>query len=172
MSRPAAVAVVVLVVLLAWGLMYVGWRGRARRQAALPAPAAPAADLAARAERDGAEVTYVSTTTRADWLDRVAAHGLGVPGQARLLVVPEGVVLRRVGATDLLVPAAAVRGARRESARAGKAVPGGGLVVIDWALGDTVVTTALRPRHADDRDALLAQVQALATTPDQPGETP
>ena len=171
MNRPAAVAVVVLVVLLAWALMYVGWRGRARRQADLPAPAAPPSDLVARAERDGVEVTYVSTTARADWLDRIAAHGLGVPGQARLLVVPEGVALHRVGATDLLIPAADVRGARRESVRAGKAVPGAGLVVIDWVLGDTVVTTALRTRHADDREPVLAQVQALATPPDQPGES-
>ncbi len=91
--------------------------------------------------------------------------------QARLLVVPEGVVLHRVGATDLLIPAADVRGARRESVRAGKAVPGAGLVVIDWALGDTVVTTALRVRHADDREPVLAQVQALATPTDQPGES-
>lgn len=171
MSRPAAVAVVVLVILLAWALMYVGWRGRARRQGHLPAPAQPTPELAERAARDGIEATYVSTTTATDWLDRVAAHGLGVTGEARVLVVADGVVLVRTGASDVLLPVGDLRDVRRESARAGKAVPGDGLVVVDWSLGDTVVSTAVRPRHAADREALVAQVRALVATPDDRGES-
>ena len=171
MSRPAAVAVVVLVVLLAWGLMYVGWQRRTKRQGDLAAPATPTAAQLEQTEREGAEVTYVSTTVTSDWLDRVTAHGLGATGRARLLLTGDALVLNRTGEPGLLVPAAALRGARRETARAGKAVPGDGLVVVDWLLGDTVVSTALRPRHAHDLDALVQQVHALVTAHAEPGES-
>ncbi len=171
MSRPAAVAVVALAVLLGWGLMYVGWRGRARRQGDVPAPQQPAQQLLERAQREGIEATYVSTTLRGDWLDRIAVHGLGARSAARVLVVPEGVVVSRTGARDLMVPASDLRGASRESVRAGKAVPGAGLVVWDWALGDKVVSTAVRPRRADDRDALVAQVRSLVPASHEPGES-
>lgn len=171
MNRPAAVAVVVLAVLLAWGLMYVGWRGRARRQGDLPAPHQPPEVLQEQAVRDGVEVTYVSTTAAGDWLDRVAAHGLGATGHARLLVVPDGVVVVRTGARDVFIPAGDLRDARRESARAGKAVPGDGLVVVDWSLGGTVVSTAVRPRRAADRDPLVVQVRDLVTAHDQPEDS-
>ena len=164
-------AVVVLVILLAWGLMYLGWRRRTARQADLPAPTTPSPEQLAQAEREGDEVTYVSTTTAADWLDRLTAHGLGATGRARLLVTSDALVLQRTGEAALLVPAHDLRDARRETFRAGKAVPGGGLLVVDWRLGDTVVSTALRPRRADDLDALVQRVQTLAATHHEPGES-
>jgi hypothetical protein len=160
-NRPTAVALVVLGVLLAWALMYLGWRARVRRQGDLPAPPPPPADLAERAGRDGVEATYVSTTRAADWLDRVAAHGLGVRSAARVLVAADGVVVARTGAPDVFTPAAALAAVRRETVRAGKAVPGSGLVVWDWSLGDTLVSTAVHVRYDADRDALQSAVAAL-----------
>jgi hypothetical protein len=161
-NRPAAVALVVLAVLLAWALMYLGWRARVRRQGGLPVPPPPPPGLSERADRDGVEATYVSTTRAADWLDRVAVHGLGVRSSARVLVAPEGVLVTRGGAPDVFTPAADLSAARRETFRAGKAVPGSGLVVWDWSLGDTLVTTAVHVRHDAEREALQAAVAALA----------
>jgi hypothetical protein len=160
-SRPVAVALVVLGVLLVWGLMYAGWRARVRRQGDLPAPPPPPPGLADRAERDGVEATYVSTTSAADWLDRVAAHGLGSRSSARVLVDGAGVLVARAGAPDVFTPAAELAAVRRETVRAGKAVPGSGLLVWDWSLGDTLVTTAVRVRHDADRDALQAAISTL-----------
>jgi hypothetical protein len=160
-TRPTAVALVVLGVLLVWALMYVGWRSRVRRQGDVPAPPPPPAELAERARRDGVEATYVSTTRAADWLDRVAVHGLGVRSAARVLVVPDGVVVARTGAPDVFTPVTAVAAVRRETVRAGKAVPGTGLLVWDWSLGDTLVSTAVHVRYDADRDALQAAVAAL-----------
>jgi hypothetical protein len=160
-SRPAAVALVALGVLLVWGLMYVGWRSRVRRQGDLPAPPPPPAGLAERAERDGVEATYVSTTSAADWLDRIASHGLGARSAAKVLVDRAGVLVARTGAPDVFSPADGLAAVRRETVRAGKAVPGSGLLVWDWSLGDTLVTTAVRVRHDADRDALQTAISAL-----------
>ena len=161
MSRPTAVALVALGVLLVWGLMYVGWQARVRRQRDLPAPPPAPAGLVERAERDGVEATYVSTTSAADWLDRVAAHGLGARSPAKVLVDRTGVLVARTGAPDVFSPAAELAAVRRETVRAGKAVPGSGLLVWDWSLGDTLVTTAVRVRHDADRHALEAAISML-----------
>jgi hypothetical protein len=160
-SRPVAVALVALLVLLAWGLMYVGWRARVRRQSDLPAPPPAPDGWAARAEREGVEATYVSTTRAIDKLDRVAAHGLGARSGARVLVAADGVLVVRTGAPDVFTPVAALSGVRREPFRVGKAVPGTGLLVWDWSLGDTLVTTAVRVRRDTEREVLHAAIAAL-----------
>jgi hypothetical protein len=160
-NRATAVALVVLGVLLVWGLMYVGWRSRVRRQGDVPVPPPPPPGLAERAAQDGAEATYVSTTRAPDWLDRVAAHGLGVRSAARVLVTADGVLAARTGAPDVFTPASSLAAVRRETVRAGKAVPGSGLVVWDWSLGDTLVTTAVHVRYDADRDALQAAIATL-----------
>ncbi|WP_426566869.1 hypothetical protein ACPPVT_10170 [Angustibacter sp. McL0619] len=161
MSRGPAVAVVLVLVLLAWAGMWWGWRGRTRRQQGLAAPQVLPAALADRAAAEGIEATYVSTTAARDWLDRITVHGLGVRSEARVLATDDGVAVLRVGAPDLLVPAADLRDVRRESVRAGKAVTGQGLLVWDWDLGDALVSTAVAPRYDADRDALQARIQAL-----------
>jgi hypothetical protein len=160
-NRPEAVAVVVLAILLAWGLMYLGWKRRTARQSGVAALPPVPAGLADRAVAEGIEGSYVSTTTAGDLLDRVTAHGLGAGGVAHALVVDRaGVVVARSGAPDVFIPSAALADVRVESMRAGKAVPHG-LVVIEWRLGDLPVATAFRPRDPHDRDALLTSVQAL-----------
>ena len=165
MTRNLAVVVLVLVVVLLWRMMFLGWRARVRRQGDVPALPVVPESLRDRAS-DGFEATYVSTTSAGDWLDRVAAHGLGVRSAARVLVDPAGVLVARTGAPDVFVPAGAVRDVRRETVRAGKARTGAGLVVVEWQLGTAAVATALSPRHDVDRDRLVDAVRALipATT--------
>lgn len=170
MKRDLAVIVLVLVVLVLWALMYVGWRGRGRRQADVPRPPQAPDSLREKATGGDAgwEATYVSTTSTVDWLDRVSVHGLGVRSAARVLVDPAGVLIARIGAEDLFVPAAALRDVRRETMRAGKALAGGGLVVLEWSLGDTLVATALAPRS--DIENLVAAARALIETGSPVGE--
>ncbi len=158
--RNLAVVVLVLVVVLLWRMMFLGWRARVRRQDDVPAlPIAPKS-LRDKASA-GIEATYVSTTAAGDWLDRVAAHGLGVRSAARVVVDPVGVLVARTGAPDVFVPAADVLEVRRETFRAGKARTGAGLVVVEWQLGTASVATALSPRHDVDRDRLVDAVRAL-----------
>jgi hypothetical protein len=165
-NRPEAVAVGVLAILLAWGLMYLGWKRRTARQSGVAALPVVPAGLADRAVAEGVEGSYVSTTSASDVLDRVTAHGLGAGGVAHVLVADgAGVMVARSGAPDVFIPASALADVRVESMRAGKAAPHG-LVVIEWRLGDLPVATAFRPRDPRDREALLQSVRALITRQD------
>ncbi|GMA31311.1 hypothetical protein [Litorihabitans aurantiacus] len=164
MSRPVAVALLALIGLALLGLMWLGWRARARRTAGVAAPAVePAA-----APTLVVEGVYVSSTTAGEWLDRIAADGLGVRSAVRVEVAPDGVWLRRRGAPDVAIPTADLRGARRENGIAGK-VPGRqGLVVIRWQRGDRALDTGIRTRYAADRDPLIAAVDAITPAPTGP----
>jgi hypothetical protein len=164
-NRPEAVAVVVLAILLAWGLMYLGWKRRAARQSdVVPLPAVPDG-LAERARGEGVEGSYVSTTTATDPLDRITADGLGAGGVAHVLVDEGGVMVARSGAPDVFIPATALADVRVESMRAGKAAPHG-LLVIEWRLGARSVATAFRPRDQHEREGLMRAVRALIAQQD------
>ncbi|RZS89399.1 hypothetical protein EV189_1162 [Motilibacter rhizosphaerae] len=155
-------ALVLVLLALAYLLMWRGWKARARRQSDVPELAAVPPAVARGPQRARSEGTYVVTTTAGDWLDRIVAHGLGERSLAHLAVHESGVLFSRVGAPDLFVPAAALRGARLERGMAGKFVEEGGLVVVTWQHGDRLLDTGFRPRAAADRDALVAAVESLA----------
>jgi hypothetical protein len=161
-ARLALTALVVLAVVALARLMLHGWRRRAGRQSDLPPlpspPAHPGPSLIAPVEG-----TYVSSTSAGDWLDRIASRDLGVPSDATVEVTDAGVTFQRRGAADLFVPAAQLRGARREQGMVGKVVERDGLVVLTWELGDRLLDTGFRPRHAATAEPLVAVVQALVT---------
>jgi hypothetical protein len=162
--------VLVLVVLLAFWGMRAGWQALTRRSAAFVTslPAAPTELGAARLAP--VEATYVSTTRAGDWLDRVTAQGLGVRSPAQVAVFDAGVQIARQGATDLFVPATTLRGASGAPGMAGKVVGGEGLVVLTWQADPADprgLDTGLRPKHAADRERLLAALETLI-----PGQAP
>jgi hypothetical protein len=132
-SEWAAGLVVLLVVPLLFGLMWWGWRGRARRQADVPPPAdAPPATGLGAALVEPVEGLYVSTVRAGEWLDRVVVHGLGVRSDAVLHAGTAGLWFSRTGARDLFVPASDVLAVRVESGIAGKYTIGEGLLVLRW----------------------------------------
>ena len=94
MSRPYSVTLVILLGLALLALMWVGWRARARRTAGVGA-ASVEPTAAATLVVVG---VYVSSTTAGEWLDRIAADGLGVRSPVVVEVGPDGVWLRRRGA--------------------------------------------------------------------------
>ena len=154
---PGLMMLAFALVLLA--LMGLGWRRRVRRQSGIAAPQPLPAN--AGAERYRCTGQYVATTTAGDWLDRVAAHGLGVRTGADVVVTDAGVVFERSGAPDVFVPRADVEGVRLEAGMAGKFVEKDGLVVLAWHLGGTAVDTGFRPRYAEEKNALVAAIEDL-----------
>lgn len=162
------VLVLVAVLLLAWWGMRAGWERRRRRtEVAVPSVADVPADPG-EALVGPVEAVYVSTTTAGDWLDRVVAHDLGVRSPAQVTVHATGVVVRRTGARDLFLPAAALRGAAVAPGIAGKVVGRDALVVLTWlppapsvSPDERALDTGLLPRHPADRDALVTAVTAL-----------
>ncbi|WP_307958338.1 hypothetical protein [Sinomonas sp. ASV486] len=140
-------------------LMWLGWRRRIRRQSGIGTPQPTPAD--AGAERFRCAGQYVVTTTAGDWLDRVAAHGLGVRTGADAVVTDAGVVFERSGARDVFIPRDDLEGVRLESGMAGKFVEKDGLVVLAWRLGGTAVDTGFRPRYAEEKNAFVAAIEDL-----------
>ncbi len=164
MSQWVAGGLILLVVPVLFGLMYLGWRGRGRRQGDVPAPAAvpPAVDLG-EPLLEPSVGTYVSSVRAGDWLDRVVVHGLGVRSAATLQAWPAGLWFERDGAPDVFVPAADVRAVRVETGIAGKYTVGEGLLVVRWSLGDVELDTGFRPRQWADASVLVTALQPLVT---------
>ena len=152
-------AVCALVLVAVITLMWRGWRRRVARQGDVPPlPAVPPSLGSPTTE---AEVVYVVTTTAGDWLDRIAARGLGMRSRAALAVHPAGVLIDRDGAPALWIPAGQLRGARRGRGMAGKFTEEGGLVVLTWLHGDRLLDTGVRALERDRHTELVAAICAI-----------
>lgn len=170
--RLLAVALLALVLLGVGLAMTRGWRARITRQSSIPAPQSPPAGLGEPTLTvDG---TYVCTTLAGNWLDRVAAHGLGLRAAAVLAVHPTGLLLSRDGADPVWISAADVTGVGESAGMAGKVPARPELLVVRWRCGDTELDTGLRPAARADRagiSALAARTaQAVGLAPHQARE--
>ena len=177
MGVPHEVTITVLAVLAVAAVigMAVGWRRRSARTAlqigALPvAPAQRGAPLT-----DAIAASYVATTFHEQWLERVAAHGLGVRGRATVTVHEHALVVERVGAPDLVLPAGTLRRVARSSGMVGKFVADASIVVITWASSgpdghEVLLDTGLRPDHSTERDVLDEAVRSILSTAPAPKE--
>ncbi len=150
-------AVVLVIILATWG-MWRGWRARAASQASMPPPA-PAPQRGRDLPGPGVAGRYVATTSAGDLLDRIVVHGLGHRGRAWLAITPEGVLITRRGEPDLWIPGASMSDVRLGSGQAQQAFEAGGLVLIEWQLGDRRVETGFR---ADDPQQHIETARELA----------
>jgi carbamoyl-phosphate synthase small subunit len=166
MTRALLVAALALAFLGCVALMRRGWRRRAAGDAGLPALPEPPESL-------GADLVppltglYLGTTRAGDWLDRVAAQGLGARANARLRLVPEGLVVVREGSADGFVPRADLLRAEVTDAQAGKWVGDGGVLLLTWRLGGVELDSGFR---ADDH--ATHDVWARAITRPRPTAAP
>ncbi|MEU8139544.1 hypothetical protein [Streptodolium elevatio] len=147
-----------------YALMWRAWKKRGRRQADLPAPAtAPDADGpdAGTPLLPTLSGRYFGTTMAGRWLERVVAHGLGTRSTVDATLTEKGLRVDRPAAAGFFVPAADLVEARFEKAAAGKVLPEGGLLVVTWRLGDTLVDSGLRSDHVADHDAWVDAVNRL-----------
>ncbi len=107
---------------------------------------------------------YLGSVMAGDWLDRIAAHGLGTRSRVDAVVVDAGIALHRSGARSFFIPAGDIVAVRRERGIAGKAFEKDAVVVVTWTLGDTAIDTGIRPDHTDDGGRLSEQVLRIAAT--------
>ena len=144
-------------------LMRRGWRSRQRRQADLPPPPV-APDAPGPLVVSAVAGLFVGTTFAGDWLDRVAVHGLSTRAPAWLSVRSDGVLVERDGTDPLWLPYGSVRSAATGEALAGKVVGQGGLLLVDWVLGDRTLTSGFRADdHAEHRRLAAAITAHLPT---------
>ncbi len=159
MDRTASTTIVIAVILLAFVGMYLGWRARGRRQAALPRPAAVPANPGA--ELLEVEAFYVATTIAGEPLNRVAVSGLGFRGRATVRLVEGGLVLSIAGEPDAFVPVADLRDADRATWTIDRVVESDGLALVAWTLGGVAVDSYLRLVDPEDTARLIEAVRAL-----------
>lgn len=161
-TQMLSLVITLALIAAAFGLIWMGWRNRLRRQAdveQLPlVPEAPGEPLASAGGQ------YVASTTGGDWLDRIAVHGLGIRTNATLGVYPHGVLFDRSGAPALYIPAASLTGVRLDSGMAGKFVEKDGLLVLSWVHGSHELDTGFRTRRAEDRNVVFAALQELISS--------
>jgi hypothetical protein len=158
MIRTLLVAAFVVLVVLALVGMRAGWRNRlARQQAVLPPLPAVPHELGALV-LEPLTGLYVGSTFAASWQDRVVHGGLGTRANATATLHHAGLVIERDGAAQVFIPAHAIAGARLAAGLAGAVVGAGGLLVVQWRVGDQLIDTALR---ADDKSSYPQWVRAL-----------
>lgn len=135
MDRALPTAIVIVVLLGLFALMWRSWRRRSKRDAVLvagyPAPATAAATLAT------ASVLYVATTPREIPLERLAISGLAFRARATLTVATDGVTIAPSGETPVFVPAAAIERVTEATWAIDRGVETGGLLLVGWRLNST-----------------------------------
>lgn len=153
------VAVLVLLVAVAYVGMWLGWRNRAKRQSDIPEP--EWFEDGWLATDEPVSGTYVSTTMAGRWLDRVTAHGLGSISEVTLASHDDGLLVVREGAPTFRIAGEALLGTRRERGIAGKVRDKDGLMVITWRLGMYELDTGIRPARKADMQRIEQIVAEL-----------
>lgn len=167
MTRLQAVGVMLVALGLIYALLYAAWLRKRRRNASAAVAverhrtgdAAPAAPVLADQRGHNLEVegTYVSTTTAASRLERVAVEGLGNRSRATLTVNrgnPDQLVrIDRQGESTVVVPGSRLVSVRRDRGMAGKFLGANRLLVLQWRAEDgAVYETGFLPRYRADVD--------------------
>jgi hypothetical protein len=140
------------------GLAVLGWMLRRRSQRSIPATEPVPADVGAiLGEFEG---FYVSTTIEGQPLNRVAVRGLAFRARATIALAEEGVILALPGNT-IFIPRSSIREVTRANYTIDKVVETGGLVLLAWRLGDTLLDSYLR---VDQTAELVSAIESLLTT--------
>lgn len=148
-----------LIVAVAFSLMWWGWRNKLKRQADVGGlPEVPAELGEALISVPG---QYVVTTSGGDWLDRLAVHGLGIRTTAVVRVYPAGILVERSGAQDIFIATENFTEVATQAGMAGKFVEKDGIIVISWLLAGTAVDTGFRTTEAGAKRPLVETLQTL-----------
>ena len=149
-------ALLVVILLVLWAMLR-NWRKRIGRQHWVQVPAPPHGFTAG--ERYAAR--YVASVRTEDWLDRIAARGLGMPGRADVLVGADGLLIERDGETELYLPGTLIEDVGSARGIAQEVYERDGLVAISWRSGERSITTGLRMASAQDHTAVIAAVRRM-----------
>jgi hypothetical protein len=156
-----AMAVLTFVACLSFALLALrAWKNRVKRQDSLFQP--PLLKLASNgvllAET---ESFYVATTFADNFLERVAAHGLGVRGFSRIQVFSEGVLINRVGERALAIAKQDLISVSFSQVAIDKAVESDGLLVLGWRAGEASLATHLRIKDSLARNQIFTRLSNL-----------
>ncbi|MDN3297307.1 hypothetical protein QWM81_25345 [Streptomyces ficellus] len=161
-ARLGWVAGLLLFIALVYWLMRQGWKWRGSLQSDLPQlPTAPEEPGEVSLTMTG---RYHGSTTAGQWLDRIVAHGLGTRSRAELTLSDAGLDVVRPGASDFFIPAGQLRGARLDKGIAGKVLAEGGLLIVTWAHGETLIDSGFRSDRAAEHTTWVDTLNTMITT--------
>ena len=138
------------------------WKSRAARQSSLFL--SPPEKLVTKGEPMViANAFYVATTFANNFLERIAAHGLGARGFGQIQVFGEGVLISRVGERDLAIVGDDLLSVSYSQVAIDKAVESDGLMVLSWRAGETKLATHLRIKDLSSRDRIFRTISDLVS---------
>ncbi|MFC9287360.1 hypothetical protein [Streptomyces sp. NPDC057052] len=151
-----------LFVALVYWLMREGWKWRGTLQGDLPElPTAPSGPGEAKLTVLSMSGRYHGSTTAGQWLDRIVAHGLGTRSRVELTLTDAGLDVVRPGANDFFVPAGALREAVLGKGIAGKVLTEGGLLLVTWEHGGTLIDSGFRSDHAAEHTEWVEAINSM-----------
>lgn len=106
---------------------------------------------------------YVATTLAENHLERIAAYGLGIRGEAQVLVFDQGVLLVRKGERPLAIDRSQLNSIITNQAVIDCVVEADGLLTINWVQDNTQLSTHIRAVDTSIRAALLEAISAIST---------
>jgi hypothetical protein len=158
--RIALTGLTLFIIVLALLGMRRGWKNKAKRQAAIPAPAPiPASDAVALV--DSVEGSYLASTSADQWLDRIVVHSLGVPSKALVTVRSDGIACEREGEPDFFIATSDIAAIRLDRGIAGEVYEAGSVLIVTWQLGDVLLDSGFRAQQTDSQIALATAIRTL-----------
>jgi hypothetical protein len=151
--------VLLAIALVVWLAVQV-WRSRRPARLQLeqfPAPPSELSGEAGAAVLPAVEGLYLGTSMAGDWRDRVTVGDVGLRSTAMLYLSGSGLLIDRISASPLWIPAASVRGARTGRVRVGRPM-GDSDLLVTWQLGGRLLDCAFR---ADDDRVYAEWLAAL-----------
>jgi hypothetical protein len=147
----AALALIVWLAVQIWRNR-LPWRpGQRRQMERFPSPPAELTGPAGAELLPATEGVYLGTSMAGDWRDRVTVGDVGQRATAMLHLSRSGLLIDRISASPLWIPATAVRGAHT-----GRPVREG--LVVTWQLGGQLLDSVFR---ADDSRVYPEWLDAL-----------
>jgi hypothetical protein len=156
-------AVLTVIACVLFALLAIrAWKKREERQSSLFQ--APMENLPIKGELlAAADSFYVATTFSNNFLERVAAHGLGARGFSTLQVFSEGLLVKRVGEIDLAISKKDLVSVMFSQVAIDKAVEKHGLLVVGWRSGGAELSTHVRIKDLSERDQVFSTLNELVS---------
>jgi hypothetical protein len=140
------------------------WRSRFRPTGGLdrfPEPPKELSGPAGAAVLPAVEGVYLGTCMAGDWRDRVTVGDVGQRSTAMLYLSRSGLLIDRISASPLWIPAGSVRGARTGRVLVGRPV-GGADLLVTWQLGGRLLDSVFRADNGEVYPQWLSELRAIA----------
>ncbi|GAA3946505.1 hypothetical protein [Microbacterium soli] len=159
MSREAAVLITVAIAVLILVAMFIGWRRRLRRDAALEAPLGVPEHTEVVARH---EVLYVATTAHDQPLERIAMKPLAYRARGELALTDRGVALSLDGSPTVFIASSTLVTVDLATVAIDRVVETDGLIRLVWRVADGVLVDSFLRTVSVGAQQILPELARLS----------